>query len=149
MTKILVINGANLNFLGIREKSIYGSRTLQEITERMRKQGEAMGLELEFFQSNYEGAIIEKIHEAYGNMDYIIINPGAFTHYSVAIRDAILSVGIQCIEVHLSNIYKREEFRHKSLISDIAIGSICGFGEHGYIMALDYIKQIESEEITK
>lgn len=149
MKKVLVMNGANLNFLGIREKNIYGDRTLQEINERLEKHVKSEKIHMEFFQSNYEGAMVEKIHEAYGNVDYIIINPGAFTHYSIAIRDALLAVDIQCIEVHLSNIYKREEFRHKSLISDIAIGTICGFGEEGYVMALDYIKQRESEEITK
>ncbi|MGL4254518.1 MAG: type II 3-dehydroquinate dehydratase [Fusobacteriaceae bacterium] len=149
MKKVLVINGANLNFLGIREKNIYGSKTLQEINDRLKKYVEVGKIHIEFFQSNYEGAIVERIHEAYGNMDYIIINPGAFTHYSIAIRDALLAVEIPSIEVHLSNIYRREEFRHKSLISDIAIGTICGFGEEGYIMALDYIKKRESEEITK
>ncbi|MGL4402933.1 MAG: type II 3-dehydroquinate dehydratase [Fusobacteriaceae bacterium] len=149
MKKVLVINGANLNFLGIREKNIYGNSTLQEINARMKKYVEFEEIHIEFFQSNYEGGIIERIQEAYGNMDYIIINPGAFTHYSIGIRDALLAVGIQCIEVHLSNIYKREDFRHKSFISDIAIGTICGFGEEGYIMALDYIKKKESEEITK
>lgn len=149
MKKTLVINGANLNFLGIREKNIYGNKTLQEINEKIKEYGKLKELEIEFFQSNYEGAIIEKIHESYDKVDYIIINPGAYTHYSVAIRDAILAVGIPSIEVHLSNVYRREEFRHKSLISDIVIGTISGFGEHGYTMALDYIKQIESEEITK
>ncbi|MGL4980355.1 MAG: type II 3-dehydroquinate dehydratase, partial [Fusobacteriaceae bacterium] len=113
---------------------------------KLKKYAESLNIDIEFFQSNYEGGIIERIQNAYGVLDYIIINPGAFTHYSIAIRDALLSVGIKVIEVHLSNIHSREEFRHKSVISDIAVGVICGFGEIGYKMAVDYIKQKEREE---
>lgn len=139
MRNVLVINGANLNFLGIRERGIYGKDTLDEINRKLNNYGSEKKIRLEFFQSNHEGEIIDKIQSVYNEVDYLIINPGAFTHYSIGIRDAILSVGIPCIEVHISNIYKREEFRHRSLISDIAIGTISGFGSYGYQMALDYI----------
>lgn len=143
MKKVLVINGANLNFLGIREKGIYGEESLEQINEKLGEYGKNQGIELEFFQSNHEGEIVDKIQAAFNKKDFLIINPGAFTHYSIAIRDAVLSIGIGCIEVHLSNIYKREEFRHKSLMSDISIGTITGFGSYGYKMALDYIINME------
>ncbi len=137
--KIAIINGPNLNMLGKREKAIYGSNTLDAINESLHQHANESveDIELSFFQSNIEGNIINHIHSLHKKVDGIIINPAAFTHYSVAIRDAILSIDTSIIEVHLSNIYKREEFRHKSFFSDIAIGTIAGFGENSYKYAID------------
>ncbi|SHG65975.1 3-dehydroquinate dehydratase [Thermosyntropha lipolytica DSM 11003] len=135
--KILVINGPNLNLLGIREPGIYGRKTLEEINEELRREAESQGVEIEFFQSNHEGEIVDKIHDCLNKVNIIIINAGAFTHYSIAIRDALQAVNIPAIEVHLSNIYKREEFRHKSVIADIAVGGIYGFGDLSYRLALE------------
>jgi len=134
--KVLVINGPNLNRLGLREPEIYGSFTLADLERVLKEEGEVLGIELDFFQSNSEGAIVDAIQEARGRYQGIIINPGAYTHYSIAIRDAIAGEGIPTVEVHISNIYKREEFRHHSLIAPVAIGQISGFGIYGYIMAL-------------
>lgn len=139
--KILVIHGPNLNFLGKREPEIYGHMTLEDINEKIRERASDYGMEVEIFQSNYEGAIVEKLHEHYGRSDYLVINPAAFTHYSIAVRDAVLTSGLKTIEVHLSNIHSREDFRKKSVIADIAVGQICGLGYHGYLMALYYIKE--------
>lgn len=139
--KILVIHGPNLNFLGTREPETYGYLTLDNINEKIRKKSNELAIEIEIFQSNHEGNIIDKIHENYNKADYLIINPGAFTHYSIAIRDAILAVQIKTIEVHLSNVHAREDFRKHSVISDIAVGQICGLGYRGYLFALDYIKE--------
>lgn len=139
--KVAILNGVNLNFLGIRETSIYGSDTLDQINKKIEKFCIDLNIEVEFYQSNIEGEIVNKIHSLYKKVDYLIINPGAYTHYSIAIRDAILAVGIKTVEVHLSNVDAREEFRKHSVISDIAIGKISGFGSFGYIMALEYIKQ--------
>lgn len=139
--KVIVINGVNLNFLGIRQPEIYGNETLEIINEKIKLAAEEKKIDIKFFQSNYEGEIVNYLHSMYKKADYLIINPGAFTHYSIAIRDAISSIGIKTIEVHLSNIYKREEFRRKSVISDIAEGTIAGFGSLGYLMALEYIAQ--------
>jgi len=135
---ILVIHGPNLNLLGIREPETYGYTTLTDINNHLQTIADIHKIKLECFQSNIEGELINKIQEALRLYDVIIINPAGFTHTSVAIRDAILASNKPCIEVHLSNIYKREEFRHKSFISDIAIGVISGFGRHGYEMALNY-----------
>ncbi len=137
--KILVIHGPNLNMLGKREPEVYGSATLEEINLHLEKTGEKTGVVVETFQSNYEGAIIEKIHDIPDNFHGLIINPAAYTHTSIAIRDAILLLDIPVIEIHISNIYKREPFRHKSMIADIATAQISGFGMHGYIMALKAI----------
>ncbi|MCX7796416.1 MAG: type II 3-dehydroquinate dehydratase [bacterium] len=134
--KVLVINGPNLNRLGLREPDIYGRFTLVDLEEILRKEGEVLGLDLDFFQSNSEGAIVDVIQQAKGKYDGIIINPGAYTHYSIAIRDAIAGEGIPTVEIHISNIYKREEFRHHSFIAPVAIGQITGFGIYGYILAL-------------
>ncbi|MGL5123985.1 MAG: type II 3-dehydroquinate dehydratase [Fusobacteriaceae bacterium] len=141
--KILVIHGANLNFLGIREPEIYGKETLEKINLKIKEKCEEQKLEVEIYQSNYEGDIINKIQENYPKSNYLIINPGAYTHYSIAIRDAILSTKIKCVEVHLSNIYAREDFRKKSIISDIAIGVISGLGSDGYLMAIEYIGRMK------
>ena len=137
MSKFLVINGVNLNMLGIREPGIYGTNTLEGLEKQVSKKAAELDVEVEFFQSNYEGAICEKIQQALGVFDGIIINPGAFTHYSYAIRDAFGSVKLPAIEVHISNIHKREEFRHKSVIVPECIGQICGLGFKGYELALE------------
>ncbi len=135
--RILAINGPNLNLLGKREPGIYGHQTLADIDAQLDKQGQQLGVELEHFQSNHEGAIVDRIHQAMGVVDFIIINPGAFTHTSVALRDALLGVAIPFIEVHLSNVHAREPFRHHSYLSDKAVGVICGLGSQGYQFALD------------
>jgi 3-dehydroquinate dehydratase II len=143
MKKVLLIHGVNLNLLGTREKEIYGGKTLEEINYYINKRAEKNNLQVEIYQSNYEGSIVEKIHEAMEKkIDYIVINPAAHTHYSIAIRDAISGVNIPAIEVHLSNVYKREEFRQTSVTAPVCIGQITGFGYQGYMMALDYIKMM-------
>ncbi|MEZ4525408.1 MAG: type II 3-dehydroquinate dehydratase [Desulfobacterales bacterium] len=134
--KILVIHGPNLNMLGKREPEIYGKTGLDEINRELGKQGEELGLEVETFQSNQEGEIVEKIQSAFQKCDGVIINPAAYTHTSVAIRDALLLLDVPVIEIHLSNIWKREAFRHKSMISDIVTAQMAGFGHRGYFMAL-------------
>lgn len=136
---ILVLNGPNLNLLGTREPQVYGSTTLEEINAELVALAAKAGSKLECFQSNHEGALIDRIHAArLDGTQFAIINPGAFTHTSVAIRDAFSGVALPFIEVHLSNVYKREPFRHHSYLSDIAVGVICGLGVHGYRLALDY-----------
>ncbi|AHF97441.1 MAG: type II 3-dehydroquinate dehydratase [Desulfurella sp.] len=137
--KILILNGPNLNMLGKREPHIYGKLSLSDIEETIKNHAKSLGVEVEFFQSNYEGAIVEKIHQAFGNADGIIINPGAYTHTSIAIRDAFLSVNIPFVEVHLSNVFSRESFRHKSYLSDIAQGVVSGLGQYSYICALNFL----------
>ncbi len=139
MAKILVLNGPNLNLLGVREPTHYGQTSLDDINKNLISLAEDAGHTLECFQSNAENQLIEKIHSAYQNeTDFIIINPAAFTHTSVAIRDALLGVDIPFVELHLSNVYKREDFRHKSFFSDIAVGVITGLGHTGYELALQY-----------
>ncbi|WP_461206367.1 type II 3-dehydroquinate dehydratase [Clostridium sp. DL1XJH146] len=135
--KILVINGPNLNMLGIREKSVYGNEDYEYLCELINIEAQKRNIDVELFQSNVEGEIINKLHENYGKVDGIIINPGAFTHYSYAIYDAIKAVNIDTIEVHISNIHKREEFRHKSVTAAACLGQICGLGLDGYILAMD------------
>lgn len=122
--------------LGVREPAVYGAETLADIEARLAKRAEDLSLQLDFFQSNSEGALITKIHEAYGTKDGIVINPGAFTHYSYALRDALASVALPAVEVHLSNIYKREEFRHHSVTAPVVVGQISGLGSYGYELAL-------------
>lgn len=143
--KTLVIQGPNINMLGVREKGTYGSVTMEKIHDKMKDFANKNAIDIDFFQSNSEGALVSKIQESIGQYDYIIINPAAYTHTSIAIRDALLSVSIPIIEVHLSNIFKRENFRHHSYISDIAVGVISGFKEEGYIMGLKYIKSMEGK----
>ncbi len=135
--KILVINGPNLNMLGIREPDIYGNLSLEALQAELLNYAKNKGVVLDFFQSNHEGELLDKIHSAYGEKDFIIINAGAYTHYSIAMHDALQAVNIPTIEVHLSNIYKREKFRHKSLIAPVAIGGIYGFGFYSYQLAID------------
>jgi 3-dehydroquinate dehydratase-2 len=136
VNKFLVIHGPNLNLLGKRESHIYGDQTLDEINAAIETFASDHSIAVETFQSNSEAALIEKIQTAIKGFCAIIINPASYTHTSVALRDAILAVGLPVVEVHLSNIYKREEFRKKSLISDVVIGQICGFGPLGYLLAL-------------
>ena len=140
--KILIINGPNLNLLGEREKSKYGKETLLELQKNCEVHAKSIGLEIKFEQSNIEGEIVTMIQKAKGNFDGIIINAAGYTHTSVAILDALLAIKLPTVEVHITNIYNREEFRKKSLISKAADGIICGFGINGYIMALDSIKKI-------
>lgn len=134
--KVLLLNGPNLNLLGRREPEIYGSQTLNEIVDNVRAIAESLSVELQHFQTNSEAELINRIHQAMGEVDFILINPAAFTHTSIALRDALLGVNIPFIEVHLSNVHAREEFRHKSYLSDKALGVICGFGVDGYEFAL-------------
>lgn len=134
--KILLLNGPNLNLLGLREPGHYGHQTLEQIVESATKHAASLGVELTHLQSNSESTLIEAIHAAHNEIDFIVINPAAFTHTSVAIRDALLGVGIPFIEVHLSNVHAREPFRHHSYLSDKAVGVICGLGADGYEFAL-------------
>lgn len=138
MANILVLHGPNLNLLGTREPGVYGATTLDDINQQLAAQAQAAGHRLEYLQSNAEYQLIERIHAARNDKTaFIIINPAAFTHTSVALRDALLAVSIPFIEVHLSNVYKREPFRHHSYFSDIAVGVICGLGANGYRLALE------------
>ena len=139
MGKILVMNGPNLNLLGTREPEIYGSLTLADIHERLRCRANEAGLEIEFMQSTHEGVLVDAIQRARRTVDYIILNAAALTHYSIALRDAIAAVDVPVIEVHLSNIHKREEFRHKSVIAPVVLGQIAGFGAESYLAALEII----------
>ncbi len=134
--KILVLNGPNLNLTGMREPTHYGSATLDEINSALSEAASSLGIETVFFQSNHEGDIIDYIHSAIDTFDGIILNAGAFTHYSYAIRDAIAAVKVPTVEVHMSNVHAREEFRHTSVISPVCIGSIAGFGSFSYHLAL-------------
>ena len=136
MPEILIIHGPNLNMLGKREPDVYGKTGLDQINADLEKQAADLGATLDIFQSNHEGQIVEKIQAATGHCDALIINPAAYTHTSVAIRDALLLLDMPIIEIHISNIYKREPFRHKSLVTDIATGQICGLGPQGYLLAL-------------
>lgn len=133
---VLLLNGPNLNLLGTREPETYGHTTLQDIVSGLTQQAQTLNVKLSHLQTNAEYQLIDRIHEAKGNVDYIIINPAAFTHTSVALRDALLAVSIPFIEVHLTNVHAREAFRHHSYLSDIAAGVICGFGADGYQWAL-------------
>jgi 3-dehydroquinate dehydratase-2 len=137
MKRVLLVQGPNLNLLGTREPAIYGAETLEAIHRRLHHEALDLDLELECFQSNHEGAIVERIHQARGEgVSYILVNPAAYTHTSVAIRDALAAVAIPFIEVHLSNVHRREAFRHHSYLSDLAVGVIVGLGSQGYSLAL-------------
>jgi 3-dehydroquinate dehydratase-2 len=133
---VLVLHGPNLNLLGKREPDIYGTVTLDEINERLAALARELGTEIAFFQSNHEGDLVQKIQDSLGVYQAIVINPGAYTHTSVVLRDAIASTGIPTVEVHLSNIYRREEFRQHSFISGVAVGQITGFGPESYLLGL-------------
>ena len=137
--KILVIHGPNLNLLGVREPEVYGSVTMEEINQGLEERANSYKIDIEAFQSNAEHEIVTKLQDSMNQIDFIIINPGALTHTSIAIRDSLLGIGIPFYEVHISNIFSREEFRHKSYFSDIANGVICGLGTQGYDLALRHI----------
>lgn len=142
--KFLVLHGPNLNLLGKREPGIYGSHTLEDINSSLKELSHELGCELAFFQSNSEGELIDAVQTAAENCHGILINPAAYTHTSIAIRDALSAVGLPCVEVHLSNIHRRETFRHTSMVAPVAIGQICGFGHDSYLLGLralfNYVK---------
>ena len=140
---ILVINGPNLNMLGIREPGIYGSDTYDDLCRLIQKKCDAEGISVEFYQSNHEGSIVDKIQEAYGKADGIVMNPGAYTHTSVAILDALKAVSIPTVEVHISDVDAREEFRQRSYVSLVAVQTIKGHGFNGYLEAIDTLKKLE------
>ncbi|MBK0328471.1 type II 3-dehydroquinate dehydratase [Rhodobacteraceae bacterium F11138] len=140
MNRVLILNGPNLNLLGTRQPEVYGATTLAMIEDACRAHGETIGLNVTCLQSNHEGVMIDAIHAAKGTQDGLIINAGAYTHTSIALMDAVSSVAIPTIEVHLSNIHAREEFRHRSYLARVALGQICGFGAVGYHLALDALK---------
>lgn len=146
--RILFLDGPNLNVLGTREPAVYGSRTLEQIRDMVRRAAEREGADVEFFQSNHEGELVERLQRARGSADAVALNPGAYTHTSVAIRDALLFAGIPAVEVHLSNPACREPFRRRSLVEDVAIGRISGFGGYGYVLALlallDHLRERDS-----
>lgn len=141
--KILVMNGPNINFLGIREKGIYGNQDYNYLLEQLKAKGKAESIDIDTFQSNSEGELIDRIQQAYSDgTNGVIINPGGYTHYSYAIRDALASIEIPKIEVHISNIHKREEFRHTSVTAPVCNGQIVGLGLYGYLLAIDAILDI-------
>ncbi len=143
--KFLILNGPNLNMLGIREPDLYGTLTYDGLVDYLKSEAARLGVEAEFFQSNSEGELVTAIQKAYGRVDAIVINAGAYTHYSYALRDAISAVRLPTVEVHMSNIHAREEFRHLSVIAPVCAGSIAGFGKNSYLLAVDAIKAILDE----
>ncbi len=140
--RVLLLNGPNLNLLGLREPGLYGAQTLAAIEADLTRQAEALGVDLACFQSNHEGALVDRIHAARGEVDGILINAGAYTHTSIALRDALLGVAIPYVELHLSNVHARETFRHHSVLADKALGVICGFGPGSYVLALQGLVQL-------
>ncbi|HLV80342.1 MAG TPA: type II 3-dehydroquinate dehydratase [Chthonomonadaceae bacterium] len=142
MIKVTLIHGPNLNLLGMRETDIYGNESFDETNRRIKQRAQQLEMEVRIFQSNHEGEIVDAIQEAYPWADALIINPAALTHYSIAIRDVITAVRLPVIEVHLSNIHAREEFRHHSVIAPVVVGQIVGLGPYGYLLALEAVKQI-------
>ena len=148
MPKFLVINGPNLNMLGRREPQVYGAKTLDAIADDMRQKAKALGVELVFYQSNVEGELINCLQQHWGQIDGIIINPGALTHYGYSLRDALAAIGVPIIEVHLSNIHAREEWRRHSVIGDVVRGQIAGFGWRSYTSALDILAALVQDVAT-
>ena len=144
--KFLVINGPNLNNLGKRDPAMYGADTLADIQERIKARAHDLGVEVEFFQSNHEGAIVDHLQASAASADGIVINAGALTHYGLSMRDALADTGLPFVEVHLSNIHAREEFRHRSVIAAIAKGQIAGLGWRGYLFALEYLAGVLKEK---
>ena len=143
--RVSVVNGPNLNMLGKREPGVYGSETLEDINTGIQEKADSLGVQVDFFQSNSEGELVSFIQQCRDRVDGIILNAAAYTHYSVAIRDAISSAGVPTVEVHISNIFKREPFRHVSVITPVCIGQICGFGSYGYILAMEAVIHIKRE----
>ena len=146
--RVLLLNGPNLNLLGLREPGLYGVDTLEAIEAELSRQAAGLGVALECFQSNHEGALVDRIHAARGHADGILINAGAFTHTSIAVRDALLGVAIPYVELHLSNVHARESFRHHSYLADKALGVICGFGPASYGLALQGLVQRLRAEVA-
>ncbi len=146
MPRILVLNGPNINVLGRRNPAIYGTLTLDEINRLISEQAQALGMDVAFFQSNHEGALIDRIQESWGNIDGIVINPGALTHYGYSLKDALIDAVVPVIEVHLGNIHAREEWRRHSVVADIARGQIAGFGWRSYTSAIEIMAGIIEEE---
>ena len=144
--KVLVLHGPNLNMLGLREPDTYGAQTLEQIDEVITNAAADLDIEVQIVQSNHEGELVESIDQALGSADAIIINPAAYTHTSVAIRDALAAVSLPAIEVHLTNVHAREQFRRRSLTAPVCRGQICGFGGWGYVLALHAVRQIVIEE---
>lgn len=142
MKKVLVILGPNLNMVGVREKGVYGTETAESINQQILEKAKSLDFECDIFQSNHEGDLIDKIHSALGVYDGVVINAGALTHYSYALRDAIASVNIPFVEVHMSNIHKREEFRHHSVIASVCVGQIAGLGKLVYFLGLEALKEL-------
>ncbi|WCK53158.1 type II 3-dehydroquinate dehydratase [Aneurinibacillus sp. Ricciae_BoGa-3] len=136
MSKYLIVNGPNLNMLGVRDPKVYGTESLADIERSLFKAAEELGVSVDFYQSNHEGELIDRLHQAYGAYAGIVVNAGAFTHYSYAIRDALATIQIPFVEVHISNIHAREDFRHHSVLAPIAVGQIAGLGTYGYELAL-------------
>ena len=145
MSSVLILNGPNLNMLGIRQPEVYGSTTLDDIEKLCLEHAQAIDMEITFEQSNHEGVLVDQIHAGRGVDDGIILNAGAYTHTSIALMDAIASVALPAIELHLSNVHARETFRHKSYIANVCAGIICGFGAQGYVLAMDAMKSLISD----
>lgn len=139
---VFVLNGPNLNLLGLREPAVYGSTTLADVEQEAKAAGTRLGLTVDFRQSNHEGVLVDWIHEARTRAAGIVINPGAYTHTSIALHDAVKAVDLPVIEVHISNVFARESFRHHSYVSPVAVGVMCGFGTHGYVLALEALAKI-------
>jgi 3-dehydroquinate dehydratase-2 len=146
MQSVAVIHGPNLNMLGLREPEIYGTTNLKMLNQDLKAKAEEINLEIEIMQSNHEGEIVDFLHQNYEKLDAVIINPGGLTHTSVVLRDALASVRLPVIEVHISNIHRREEFRKKSITAEAAVGQITGLGVHGYLLALEGIKEVLRKE---
>ena len=145
MARFLILNGPNINILGRRNPGIYGAKTLAEVNEEIKKKAESLGVEVAFYQSNFEGHLIDCIQENWGDVQGIIVNPGALTHYGYGLKDALIDAGVPVIEVHLGNIYAREEWRRHSVIADIARGQIAGFGWRSYTAALEVLAALVEE----
>ena len=144
-THIAVVHGPNLNMLGLREVGIYGTKTMQDINDEISSVAETLGVSVEFYQSNSEGELVSYIQQCRGRVAGVVLNAGAYTHYSIALHDAIIAAEVNAVEVHISNVYARETFRHKSIIAPVCIGVICGFGKNSYLLALEALVRFDQE----